>query len=125
MKPMYHISAFLSPEVPVFDIRKASGAMTNMLVGDGKLGKALAETLGRNNVVLTRGHGNVIVGPALPLTVFRAVYTDLNARLQQQAIGLGGTVTYLDPAEAEQANKVLDQIHGRAWDLWKRKVADK
>lgn len=125
MKPMYHISAFLSPVVPIFEIRKAAGGMTNMLVGDGKLGKALAETLGSNTVVLMRGHGNVVVGPALPLVVFRAVYTDMNARLQAQAIALGGPVTYLDPEEAEKANKVLDQIHGRAWDLWKRKVMEK
>lgn len=68
-----------------------------------------------------RGHGNVVVAPTLPLLVFRAVYTDANARMQSQAIALGGPITFLDTDEAAQAAKVIDQIHGRAWDLWKRK----
>jgi predicted dinucleotide-binding enzyme len=38
--------------------------MTNMLVGTGALGKALAETLADKPVALMRGHGNVGVGPA-------------------------------------------------------------
>lgn len=121
MRPMYHVAAFLSPSVPVFEIRQAAG-MTNMLIGDGKVGAALAAVLGNHAVVLMRGHGNVIVGPAIALTVFRAVYTEINARIQAQAIALGGPITFLDPEEAEKANKVLDQVHGRAWDLWKRKV---
>jgi HCOMODA/2-hydroxy-3-carboxy-muconic semialdehyde decarboxylase len=119
MRPMYHISAFLSPSVPVFDIRKAAG-MTNMLVGNSEIGKALAQALGTASVALMRGHGNVVVGPSLTLAVFRAVYTETNARLQAQAVGIGGPITFLDPEEAEKANKVLEQIHLRAWDLWKR-----
>jgi len=119
MQPMYHIAAFLSPSVPVFEIRKAAG-MTNMLVGNSEIGKALAQTLGNASVALMRGHGNVVVGPSLTLAVFRAVYTETNARLQAQAVGIGGPITFLDPEEAEKANKVLEQIHLRAWDLWKR-----
>ncbi len=121
LQPMYHVSQFLASGVPVFDIKKAAEGPTNMLVGNTKLGKSLADTLGNNAVVLMRGHGNVVVAPALPLLVFRAVYTDQNARMQSQAIALGGPITYLDADEAAQAAKVIDQIHGRAWDLWKRK----
>jgi HCOMODA/2-hydroxy-3-carboxy-muconic semialdehyde decarboxylase len=119
MRPMYHIAAFLSPSVPVFEIRKAAG-MTNMLVGNSEIGKALAQALGQSSVALMRGHGNVVVGPSLTLAVFRAVYTETNARLQAQAVAIGGPITFLDPEEAEKANKVLEQIHLRAWDLWKR-----
>lgn len=123
LQPMYHVSQFLASGVPMFDIKQAAGGPTNMLVGNGKLGKSLADTLGGNTVVLMRGHGNVVVGPSLPLLVFRAVYTDQNARMQSQAIALGGPVTYLDAEEAAQAAKVIDQIHSRAWDLWKRKFS--
>jgi ribulose-5-phosphate 4-epimerase/fuculose-1-phosphate aldolase len=108
--------------VPVFEIREAAGGMTNMLVGNSKLGKALAEALGDKNVVLMRGHGNVVVASALPMAVFRAVYTETNARLQLQAIGLGGAVTFLDKEEGQKAMQVLEQIHTRAWDLWKMKA---
>lgn len=121
MRPMYHVAGFLGTGVPVFEIRKAGG-MTNMLISNGQLGKALAETLGTHAVALMRGHGNVIVAPSVTLVVFRAVYTEINARLQAQAIAIGGPITFLDPQEAELADKTNLLVHGRAWDLWKRKV---
>lgn len=125
LRPMYHVSSFLAPNVPVFDIREAMGGPTNMLVGNSRLGKALADKLGQNSVTLMRGHGDVVVAPTLPLLVFRAVYTDVNARMQAQAITLGGPIHFLDADEAVQAGKVIDQIHIRAWDLWKRKLGEK
>jgi HCOMODA/2-hydroxy-3-carboxy-muconic semialdehyde decarboxylase len=123
MRAVYHVAAFLAEGVPVFDIRKADG-MTDMLVRTGPLGQSLADVLGRKSVVLMRGHGDVVVGPTIPLTVFRAVYTEVNAKIQAQAIALGGPVTYLDVEEGEKANKALDLIHLRAWELWKKTAAD-
>jgi ribulose-5-phosphate 4-epimerase/fuculose-1-phosphate aldolase len=123
LKPLYHMSAFLAPGVPVFEIRDAAGGATNMLVSNAKLGQALAETLGDKNVALMRGHGDVAVASTLPMAVFRAVYTETNARLQLQALSLAGDVTYLDSEEGEKAMQVLNQIHLRAWELWKRKVS--
>src|SRR5262245_10116582 len=81
MKAMYHNAAFLAQGVPVFDIRKHFG-MTSMLVSSGAIGKVLAADLGYKPVVLMRGHGSVAVGPSLPIAVFRAVYTEINAKLQ-------------------------------------------
>jgi HCOMODA/2-hydroxy-3-carboxy-muconic semialdehyde decarboxylase len=121
MQPMFHISSFLSPRVPVFEIRKAGG-MTDMLVSNAALGKALAEALGNNAVVLMRGHGMAVVGPTLPLTVYRAIYTEVNARLQGQAMALGRNVKYLGAEEARRAEASLDGTLGRPWDLWRRKA---
>src|SRR6266853_1218474 len=45
LRPIYHQSAFLVEGVPVFEIRTAAG-MTDMLIKDGTLGRALARTLG-------------------------------------------------------------------------------
>ena len=119
LRPVFHIAAFLAPSVPVFEIRDSAG-MTNMLIGNPQIGKALAETLSDRNVALMRGHGDVVVAPSVPMAVFRAYYSDVNARLQSQAIALGGPVTYLDPEESQKMMPVNDQTHGRAWDLWKR-----
>ena len=83
-----------------------------------------SDVLGSKTVVLMRGHGNVVVGPTIPLTVFRAVYTEVNGRIQAQAIALGGPITYLEVEESEKANRALDQIHLRAWELWKKTAAD-
>src|SRR5512132_70098 len=122
LRPLYHMSAFLHEAVPVFDIRAAMGEMTDMLVRNGKIGAALARTLGPRPVALMRGHGAVAVGPTLPHAVFRSVYTEMNARLQAQAMALGAAVTFLDPEEARKAEASLDGTLGRPWELWRRKA---
>jgi ribulose-5-phosphate 4-epimerase/fuculose-1-phosphate aldolase len=122
MRAMFHNSAFLARGVPVFDIREKFGA-TNMLVSNREIGRALADALGNKAALLMRGHGDVIVAPTLPLVVFRAVYTEVNARLQAQAIALGGPIEALTDEEGLKAEDVNAQIVGRAWDLWKRRVA--
>src|SRR5882724_902831 len=122
LRPLYHMSAFLSAGVPVFDIRQASGGMTDMLVRTAALGQALARTLGTRPVALMRGHGAVVVGASLPLVVFRSVYTEVNARLQSHAMALGGQVTYLDPEEARLAEASVSGTAPRPWELWKKKA---
>ena len=121
MRAMYHNAAFLAQGVPVFDIRKHFG-MTNMLVSNAAIGKALAGDLGDKPVVLMRGHGSVAVGPSLPIAVFRAVYTEVNAKLQVQAMAIGGPIVFLEPEEGVLADRTNEQVAGRPWELWKGKV---
>jgi HCOMODA/2-hydroxy-3-carboxy-muconic semialdehyde decarboxylase len=122
LRPLYHMSAFLGGGVPVFDIRQAAGGPTDMLVRDAALGRALAQTLGARPVALMRGHGAVVVGASVQVAVFRSVYTEMNAKLQAQAIALGGPVTYLDPEEARKAEVNVGATIGRPWELWKQKA---
>jgi ribulose-5-phosphate 4-epimerase/fuculose-1-phosphate aldolase len=121
LKPLFHNAAFLASGVPVWDIARDFG-VTNMLVADNAKGKSLAETLGDKSVVLMRGHGDVTVGPNVKIAVFRAYYTDVNARLQSQAIGLGTEITYLSPEEGAKADQVNFAVLDRVWNLWKQKV---
>ena len=116
LRPMYHNPSFLAAGVPVWDIRKDFGE-TNMLVRDSALGKSLARTLGDKPVVLMRGHGDVAVGPTVKMAVFRAYYTDVNARLQAQAIALGGDINYLTPGEGAKADQVNFAVIDRIWNL--------
>jgi ribulose-5-phosphate 4-epimerase/fuculose-1-phosphate aldolase len=122
LRPLYHMSAFLAAGVSVFDIRAAAGGATDMLVRTPALGRALAQSLGARPVALMRGHGAVVVGTTLPQVVFRSVYTEMNARLQAQAMALGGPVTYLSPEEAHQAEASIAGTLGRPWELWKQKA---
>jgi ribulose-5-phosphate 4-epimerase/fuculose-1-phosphate aldolase len=122
LRPIYHMSSFLARGAPVFDIRSRFGA-TDMLVRNRDHGRALAESLGKSDVALMRGHGFVAVAPGVPHVVYRALYTMLNATLQQQAIALGGSVTYLEADEAERADLTNQGVIGKPWELWKRKVA--
>src|SRR5207237_9185421 len=120
LRPVYHQSAFVSEGVPVFEIRTAAG-MTNMLIENARLGRALATVLGAKPAALMRGHGAVVVADTIPTVVGRSVYLDVNARLQTQAMALGGPITYLDAEEARIYYATPDP-YGRAWELWKRKV---
>src|ERR1700726_4689312 len=119
-------AAFLYPEVPVFDTR-ASAGWTNLLISNSALGKALAQTLGKNSVALMRGHGNVVVAPSVRVVVYRAIYTEANAKLLLQAKMLGGPLTYLAPEEAalmeqDQEKKRPGHGHDRTWEMWRREA---
>jgi ribulose-5-phosphate 4-epimerase/fuculose-1-phosphate aldolase len=124
MKPCFHMAGFLYKQPPVFEIRDVAG-WTNMLITSNQLGEALAETLGDNPVALMRGHGNVVVGPTLPIAVFRAIYTEVNARLQTTAITLGGPVNYLSPEEGDIITNQQPGDVGRAWNLWRTQALGK
>src|SRR5271163_2256589 len=105
LHPMFHNAAFLAAGAPVWDIRRDFGD-TDMLVRDPSRGKSLAQMLGDKSVVLMRGHGDVAVGPSVKMAVFRAYYTDVDARLQSQAIALGGDINYLTPGEGAKADAI-------------------
>jgi ribulose-5-phosphate 4-epimerase/fuculose-1-phosphate aldolase len=121
LRAMYHNPSFLAAGVPVWDIRKDFGD-TNMLVSNSAIGKSLAATLGDRPVVLMRGHGDVTVGPTVKMAVFRAYYTDVNAKLQAQAIALGGEPNYLTPGESAKADQINFAVIDRIWNLWRMKV---
>jgi ribulose-5-phosphate 4-epimerase/fuculose-1-phosphate aldolase len=120
LRPVMHNASFLWVGVPVYEIRDAGGA-TDMLVRNGMLAKALAVTLGNRPVALMRGHGNVVAGPNVKRATILAVYTEVNARLQTTALGLGGPVNYISAEEgALRDQNPVDE--GRAWDGWKDKA---
>ncbi|HEX9801121.1 MAG TPA: class II aldolase/adducin family protein, partial [Thermoanaerobaculia bacterium] len=66
-------------------------------------------------------HGSVAVGATLKQVVYRAIYAEVNARLQSEALRLG-TITYLNDAEAANAARANDSVIDRPWGLWKARV---
>src|ERR1700692_401992 len=121
LRAMFHNPSFLAVGVPVWDIRKDFGE-TNILVSNSASGKSLAAALGDKPVVLMRGHGDVTVGPSVKMAVFRAYYTDVDARLQSQAVALGGEVNYLTPGEGAKADLINAAVIDRIWNLWKMRT---
>ena len=121
MRAMYHNTAFLAAGVPVFDIRERFGA-TDILIGSPERGAAMAAALGDKAVLLLRAHGFVAVGPSIQAAVFRAIFTEVNARVQLQATLLGGPIAALDEQEGRLADAVNLATHGRAWEVWKARV---
>jgi HCOMODA/2-hydroxy-3-carboxy-muconic semialdehyde decarboxylase len=126
MHACFHNAAFLAQGVPVFDIAKDHGA-TDMLVSDNAKGVALAACLADKPVALMRAHGSVACGPSLEVAVFRAVYTEVSARIQHWAMVLSrdsNDLAVLSQEEGRLAD-VPNQTAGlRAWDLWRSEIRD-
>jgi ribulose-5-phosphate 4-epimerase/fuculose-1-phosphate aldolase len=118
LQPVCHMSGFLGAGAPVFEIRDAGGPATDLLVSTPELGTALARSLDQANCVLMRGHGSTVVAPSIKLVVYRAIYAEVNARLQSEAIGLGD-VEYLNAGEAAAAAATTEGQVERPWQLWK------
>ena len=120
LRPVFHMSGFLGAGSALFEIRDVAGD-TDMLISNGTLGVALAAALGARSTVLMRGHGSTVVGPSVEQAVYRAIYTEVNARLQLQAIALG-EVTYLNEQEAAKTAAINDTQLARAWELWTQEI---
>ena len=122
LRPLYHMSAFLAAGVPIYEIRdwRAAGDKS-MLVHNRELGQALARVLGKSNALLMRGHGGVVVAATLPQAVGRAVYLQINAKLQAEAMEMGRPVKYLEADEDPGGPPVTS--YERNWEIWKQEAA--
>ena len=121
LRPIYHMGAFLWSGTPVWDIRKVRQD-NDLLVRDRPLGKALAEALGDCTCVLMRGHGMTVVADSIPAVVFRAIYTEMNARLQIQATQLDGPIEFLSDEEGRRSWAANSGTLERPWELWKARA---
>lgn len=121
LRPVCHMSCFIHDYSPIYEIRDHSDVPTDLLISSQQLGASLADTLGDRNTVLMRGHGSTVVADSLMRVVYRAVYLEVNAKLQAQAMSLG-EVTYLSKEEAEQAMINVEGQMVRAWNHWKSNV---
>ena len=123
LQPLLHNAGFLGLGAPLFEIRKAAGDGTDLMILTPELGKDLAKKLGKDAaVVLMRGHGDSVVGPSLPNAVFRAYYTEINARQQLAAITIGGPINFMTRAEALTANDAMLRASARPWTLWRKRA---
>jgi ribulose-5-phosphate 4-epimerase/fuculose-1-phosphate aldolase len=116
LRPVFHMSGFLGGGSAHFEIRDAGGD-TDMLIRNPQLGRALAGSLGGCACVLMRGHGSTVVGAWLEQAVYRAIYAEVNARLQLAAQALG-EITFLNEEEARLSAEMNDGQIPRSWDLW-------
>lgn len=123
LRPLLHNAGFLGLGTPLFEIRKCVGDGTDLMILTPDLGKDLARKLGKDAaVVLMRGHGDSVVGPSLPNAVFRAYYTEINARQQLAAITIGGPINFMTRAEAMTSNDAMLRASARPWALWRKQA---
>jgi len=72
-------------------------------------------------MVLMRGHGATMVGKTIRHSVYRAMYAAQNAQIQMEALRLGSPV-YLDPQEADNYERYIDEVIHRPWNMWKAEL---
>ena len=121
LRAVWHLGGILGEGCPVFEIREVAGPGTDLLIRNRALGAALARSLGPGPVVLMRGHGCTVLGSTVRHAVFNAVYTEISAALQAEAMRLGA-VTYLTREEAEAAAACNAAQIDRSWELWKMRA---
>jgi ribulose-5-phosphate 4-epimerase/fuculose-1-phosphate aldolase len=117
LRAIFHMAGFIGQGAPVFEIRDTAGDATDLLIRNQGLGAALAGQFVGHDIVLMRGHGSTVVGGSIRQAVYRAVYAELNARYQLQAMQLG-EVTYLTAAESAACVQSVEGQAQRPWDLW-------
>lgn len=121
LRPMVHVGSTMGVDVPVWDIRKAFGD-TTLLVLNNDHARDLARCLGDGRAALMRGHGCVVAGKTIKEAVMIAIYLEINARLQLQAMQIGEPI-YLTPGEVKLAEGRFfgDLSIDRAWEYWRVK----
>lgn len=122
LRPVMHVTGVIGENVPVWDIEDNFGG-TSLLVTNMDQARDLAKTLGDERVVLMRGHGCAIAGSGIKEAVLTAIYTQVNAELQLQAMPLGD-VKYLSAEEIELTPETLigPLAMERAWEYFARRA---
>lgn len=122
LQPVIQNAGVVGSRVPVWDSRAHLGD-TNLLVSDIAMGADLAATLGKEHVVLMRGHGFAAAGRNLIEVLRMAVYLRLNARVLTEALKLGPVV----PLSEGEIGRIADVSPNapelqRAWVYWATKA---
>lgn len=130
LRPIFHMAGFLGGGSAHFDIRHSgeeAEVETDMLISNSALGASLAKSLANCSCVLMRGHGSTTVGNSVEQVVYRAIYAEVNAKLQMQAMamvgpGAQGSITFLTETEAHLAAGANDTQIDRSWNLWRGRI---
>ncbi|KAF2146744.1 uncharacterized protein K452DRAFT_314973 [Aplosporella prunicola CBS 121167] len=134
LQPIWHMAGFLGDEVPIFDPRSVYNETDkhNLLVNNKVLGGAMAALFGtqpgplgpspKNTVVMQRGHGFTTWGLSIKHAVYRAVYTQESAKIQQSSANfhssIGNEPVSLDWTEQVDCQEMNDESIARAWQFW-------
>jgi HCOMODA/2-hydroxy-3-carboxy-muconic semialdehyde decarboxylase len=95
LRPVYQLATFIGDPVPVF-----KNGDRGEVVSNAEQGRELARVLGSGAVALMHGHGAVVVSNTLRTVVSRTIHLDMNARILQNILAMGGKPIYLHPAPA-------------------------
>jgi ribulose-5-phosphate 4-epimerase/fuculose-1-phosphate aldolase len=87
------------------------------VVANVEQARELVRVLGNGAVALMHGHGEVVVAPSVRTVVSRCIELELNARILQNILAMGGKPVYLRPAPPA-AQQGGGGGFSRDWDAW-------
>jgi ribulose-5-phosphate 4-epimerase/fuculose-1-phosphate aldolase len=96
LRPVYQQATFIGESVPVY-----RNGDSGEIVANAEQARELVRVLGGAAVVLMHGHGEVVVGPSVRTVVSRCVELELNARILQNILAMGGKPSYLRPTAGD------------------------
>jgi len=121
-----HVASDMGTHVPVWDIADKFGDATNLLVINMEQGRDMAQKLGKNSVVLMRGHGFSAAADGLLKLVRMSVYLPRNARVQFKATQLGEMKPLssgeIQARSAGPGYKPQSPETQRAWQYWAQRA---
>ena len=123
LRPVFHTAARMGTTVPIWDIADSFGE-TDLLVSNIEQARDMARTLGPHRLVLMRGHGCTVAADTVHAAVTTAIFANLNARLQAQAMQMG-PIRYLSPGELARAGKLSTRatVGGdRTWEYFRHRA---
>ncbi len=121
LKPILHMCASIGHEVPVWDSHDKFGD-TALLVENVEMGRDLARAMADRRAILMRGHGATVLGSNIRHAVFTAIYLEVNAKLQMQAMAMGD-VKFLTAGEVDKIiGRTGPYTINRAWENWCRRA---
>jgi ribulose-5-phosphate 4-epimerase/fuculose-1-phosphate aldolase len=123
LKPLHHMCGCIGHELPTWDSQTKFGD-TSLLVSSMEMGRDLAQLLGDRPAALMRGHGCVVAAKDIREAVYIAYYLELGAKLQMQAMQIGGDdVTFLSRGEVDTIiERTGPYSFNRAWENWCRRA---
>jgi ribulose-5-phosphate 4-epimerase/fuculose-1-phosphate aldolase len=118
-----HVASDMGAHVPVWDIADQFGDATNLLVTNMAQGRDMARVLGKNSVVLMRGHGFSAAADRILKLVRMSVYLPRNARILLAAMRLG-EFKALSEGELATRNgfRAESPAMQRGWEFWARRA---
>jgi HCOMODA/2-hydroxy-3-carboxy-muconic semialdehyde decarboxylase len=121
LKPLLHMCANIGHEVSTWDSHDKFGD-TALLVENVEMGRDLARAMGPGRSILMRGHGATVCAPNIRHAVFIAIYLEVNAKLQMQAMAMGD-IKFLTTGEVDKViARTGSYTLNRAWENWCRRA---
>jgi ribulose-5-phosphate 4-epimerase/fuculose-1-phosphate aldolase len=122
LRAVTHFGAFIGDRAAVFEA-DPDGKNPTLLIANKALGARLAAALGDQQMILIRGHGDVIVGPGVSIATTRALNAAKNAKVLLDGYRLSGEITSLTKDEHNALTKLeTSDQEQREWTTLKKSV---